>query len=286
VAVLVLGGKSGLTGDCTCGESRDRADLDLPGVQQELVQAICETGTPVLVVLVNGRPLTIPWLVEHVPAILEAWLPSEEGAAAVADVLFGDYNPGGKLPLTFPRSVGQVPVFYGHKISGGRSHWTGNYVDLSSKPLFPFGYGLSYTTFKFDNLRLSQSEVKAGGQLTVSLEVSNTGDQTGDEVVQLYVQNARASVTRPVKELKGFKRVTLEPGQTKTVTFELFTNQLGFYNREMGYVVEPGTIEIMLGASSEDLPLNTKIEVIGETAEISRNKKFFSKATTRETRLS
>jgi beta-glucosidase len=278
VAVLVVGGKSGLTHGCTCGETRDRADLNLPGVQQELVQAICETGTPVVVVLVNGRPLTIPWLEEHVPALLETWLPGEEGAAAVADVLFGDYNPGGKLPMTFPRSVGQVPVYYGHKISGGRSHWTGHYVDLSAKPLFPFGYGLSYTTFKFDNLRLSQGEVKAGDQLAVSLEVINTGSQTGDEVVQLYVQNARASVTRPVKELKGFKRVTLEPGQTRTVTFTLAANQLGFYDRQLNFVVEPGVIEIMVGSSAEEIHLTGEFTITGETTGVEAEKVFFSPA--------
>ncbi|MBI1876636.1 MAG: glycoside hydrolase family 3 C-terminal domain-containing protein [Chloroflexi bacterium] len=286
VAIVVVGDKSGLTKDCTSGESRDRADLNLPGIQQELVEAIVATGTPVVVVLVNGRPLTIPWLVEHVPAILEAWLPGEEGANAVADVLFGDYNPGGKLPMTFPRAVGQIPVFYRHKLSGGRSHWKGDYVDLSAKPLFPFGYGLSYTTFKFDNLRLDRPEAEIGGQVSISVDLTNTGQWRGDEVVQLYIRDPQASVTRPVKELKGFKRVTLEPGQTKTITFELFTNQLGFYNRDMCYVVEPGAIEIMVGASSEDLPLQTKLEIIGQTTEISRDKKFFSQATLHETPLS
>jgi beta-glucosidase len=279
VAVVVVGDKAGLTRDCTTGESRDRADLTLPGVQQELVEAIVATGTPVVVVLVNGRPPTIPWLVEHVPAILEAWLPGEEGAAAVADVLFGDYNPGGKLPISFPRTVGQVPVYYGHKVSGGRSHWQGDYVEVSARPLFPFGYGLSYTTFKFDHLRLDRPEVESGGQVSISVDLTNTGQRRGDEVVQLYIRDPQASVTRPVKELKGFKRVTLEPSQTKTVTFELFTNQLGFYNRELRYVVEPGAIEIMVGPSSEDLPLTTKIEIMGKTTEISRDKKFFSNVT-------
>ncbi len=283
VAVLVVGGKSGLTDSCTCGEFRDRATLGLPGVQPELVEAIVATGTPVVVVLVDGRPLAIPWLAEHVPAIIEAWLPGEEGAAAVADVLFGDYNPGGKLPMTFPRAVGQIPVFYRHKLSGGRSHFKGDYVDVSAKPLFPFGYGLSYTSFKLDNLRLNRLEVKIGEQVSISVDLTNTGSRRGDEVVQLYIRDPQASVTRPVKELKGFTRVTLEPGQTKTITFELFTNQLGFYDREMSYIVEPGTIEIMVGSSSEDLPLRTKIEIIGETTDINQTKKFFSKVSMVET---
>lgn len=281
VAIVVVGDKAGLTKDCTTGESRDRASLDLPGVQQALVEAIVGTGTPVVVVLANGRPLSIPWLAEHVPAILEAWLPGEEGAAAVADVLFGDYNPGGKLPISFPRTVGQVPVYYGHKKSGGRSHWQGDYVDVSTKPLFPFGYGLSYTTFKFDSLRLDRSEVEIGGQVTISVDLTNTGPRQGDEVVQLYIRDPQASVTRPVKELKGFKRVTLEPGETKTVTFELFTNQLGFYNQEMDYVVEPGTIEVMVGSSSEEIHVAGEFTISGETTDISHDKAFFSAANVR-----
>jgi beta-glucosidase len=276
VAVVVVGDKSGLTRDCTCGESCDRADINLPGAQEELVRAIVETGTPVVVALVNGRPMTIPWLVEHVPAILEAWLPGEEGAAAVADVLFGDYNPGGKLPITFPRAVGQIPTYYNHKVSGGRSQWKGDYVGLSSKPLFPFGYGLSYTTFKFDQLHIARPEVEIGGQVAISLEVANTGQRTGDEVVQLYIQDPVASVTRPVKELKGFKRVTLEPGETKVVTFRLYINQLGFYNREMNFVVEPGVIRVMVGSSSEDIHLRGEFKVMDETTEISGSKRFFS----------
>ncbi len=279
VAVVVVGDKAGLTRDCTTGESRDRADLNLPGVQQQLVEAIAATGTPVIAVLINGRPLAIPWLVQHVPAILETWLPGEEGAAAVADVLFGDYNPGGKLPISFPRTVGQVPVYYGHKISGGRSHWQGDYVDVSAKPLFPFGYGLSYTSFKFDNLRLDRPEVEIGGQVAVSVDLTNTGRCRGDEVVQLYLRDPQASVTRPVKELKGFKRVTLEPGQTKTVTFTLSTHLLGFYDREMNFVVEPGRIEVMVGSSSADIYLTGEFQIIGQAADISQKKRFSSQVT-------
>jgi beta-glucosidase len=277
VVLVFVGGKSGLTDDCTCGETRDRADLNLTGVQTELVQAIHATGTPVVLVLVDGRPLSISWEAEHVPAILEAWLPGEEGAEAVVEVLFGEINPGGKLPITVPRHVGQIPIYYNHKPSGGRSHWKEVYVDLSNKPLWPFGYGLSYTTFAYENLRVSDRQVKAGDTFQISVDVTNTGRRPGDEVVQLYTRMAYVTVTRPVKELKGFKRITLEPGQTKTVTFELFTNQFGFYNREMCYVVEPGTLDIMVGGSSDDLPLQATIEIAGERAEISREKRFFSR---------
>ena len=276
VALVFVGGKSGLTDDCTCGEARDRADLNLTGVQAELVEAIHATGTPVVLVLINGRPLSITWAAEHVPAIVEAWLPGEEGAEAVADVLFGQVNPGGKLPITVPRAVGQIPIYYNHKPSGGRSHWKESYVDLSNKPLWPFGYGLSYTTFLYDNLCLSQPQAAAGESVQVRVEVTNTGDRPGDEVVQLYTRMAFVLVTRPMKELKGFKRITLEPGQTQIVTFELFTNQFGFYDQKMHYVVEPGTLEIMVGSSSEDLPLKAKLEITGETTDISRDKQFFS----------
>jgi beta-glucosidase len=278
VAVLVLGGKSGLTPDCTCGEFRDRAEIGLPGVQQELVQAIYETGTPVVVVLVNGRPFAIPWISEHTPAIVEAWLPGEEGGEAVADVLFGDYNPGGKLPITFPRAVGQIPIFYNHKPSGGRSFPYGDYVSLSARPLFPFGHGLSYTRFAFDNLQIAPSLVEVEGAVQISGDVRNVGGRRGDEVVQLYVHDVLSSVTRPVKELKGFKRITLEPGEKKTVTFTLSVSQLGFYNRNMEFVVEPGTVEVMIGSSSEDIQLAGKFDIVGETTEVGATKTFFSAA--------
>ena len=213
VAILVVGEKSGLTDDCTCGEARDRAKLGLPGVQQQLVEAVHATGTPVVVVLVSGRPQAVPWIAEHVPALVHAWLPGEEGANAIADVLFGDYNPGGKLPISVPRDVGQVPVFYGHKLSGGRSHWKVDYVELSTKPLYPFGYGLSYTRFEYRNLRISAGEARADEQVTIQVDLANVGERAGDEIVQLYVRDVASSVTRPVKELKGFRRVTLEPGE-------------------------------------------------------------------------
>jgi len=276
VALVMLGGKSGLTNDCTCGEARDRADLNLTGVQQALLEAVAATGTPVVLVLVNGRPLSITWAADNIPAIVEAWLPGEEGAEAVADVLFGDFNPGGKLPITVPRHVGQVPIYYNHKPSGGKSHWKTTYVDLSNKPLWPFGFGLSYTRFELRDLQMNREKAAAGEAVQISLTVANVGQVDGDEVVQLYVRNRAASVTRPVKELKGFKRVSVAAGSCQMVTFTLFVNQLGFYDTAMAYVVEPGLVELMIGTSSEDIRLRSQFEIVGEVTEISENKVYFS----------
>lgn len=263
IAVVVVGGKSGLALDCTCGEMRDRAELGLPGVQEELVKAVNETGTPVVVILINGRPYTLGWLAENVPAIIEAWLPGEEGGNAVADVLFGDYNPGGKLPISFPERAGQVPVYYGHKRSGGRSQIWVNYVDGSASPIFEFGYGLSYTTFNFNNLRIEPKKVPPDGKVSIKADVTNTGDREGDEVVQLYVNDRVASITRPVKELKGFKRIGLEPAEMQTVEFELSTELLAFYDKDMKLIVEPGIFKVMVGRSANDIVLEGEFEVAG-----------------------
>jgi beta-glucosidase len=279
VAILVVGDKAGLTDSCTTGEGRDRAELGLPGIQEELVRAIYATGVPVVVVLVNGRPLALPWMADHVPAILEAWLPGEEGAEAVADVLFGLVNPGGKLPMTFPRGVGQVPIYYSHKPSGGRSHWKGDYVELSSRPLFPFGHGLSYTRFEYANLRIEPARVAPTGRVTIAADVKNAGSWAGDEVVQLYIRDVAASVARPVQELKGFQRVSLDPGQQVTVSFDLAISSLGFYDRDMNLVVEPGVIEILIGSSSADIHLRGAFEIEGETTEAGPGQVFFSTAT-------
>ncbi|MEZ4837415.1 MAG: glycoside hydrolase family 3 C-terminal domain-containing protein, partial [Caldilineaceae bacterium] len=276
VALVFLGGKSGLTDDCTCGEARDRADLNLTGVQQALLEAIHATGTPTVLVLINGRPLSIGWAAENVPAIVEAWLPGEEGAGAVTDVLFGDVNPGGKLPISVPRHVGQIPTYYNHKPSGGRSHWKVDYVDFSHTPLWPFGHGLSYTQFKLDNLRLDKSTVQAGESVSIQVDLSNIGPRQGSEVVQLYVCDEVATVTRPIKELKGFVRVDLQPGEQRTVTFELSIDQLAFYDRNMRFVLEPGTIKLMIGTSSVDLPLQAEVAITGETVEVGE-KVFFSR---------
>jgi beta-glucosidase len=253
VAVMVMGDKAGLTDECTSGESRDVSSLDLPGVQEDLARAVVATGTPVVLVLAAGRPLATPWLHEHCAAVLMAWFPGEEGAAAITDVLVGDVNPGGKLPITYPRSAGQIPVFYGHKVSGGRSHWKGDYVDSPASPLYPFGFGMSYTTFALTGAGVAAADVSWSGAVVTSVLVTNTGERDGDEVVQLYVRDPRATVTRPVLELKGFVRVSLHAGETATVTFETPVGQLGFYDRNLAYVVEPGEIEVFVGASSADL---------------------------------
>jgi beta-glucosidase len=252
VVVMVMGDKSGLTEDCTSGEFRDRASFDLPGVQEELVRAVLATGTPVVLVLVAGRPSASAWLHERCAAVVMAWLPGEEGAGAIADVLSGDTNPGGKLPLSYPRAVGQVPVFYAHKASGGRSHPVGDYVDQSASPLYPFGHGLSYTTFELSELRIAEETVRWADELVVEARVTNTGKQVGDEVVQLYTRDPQASVTRPERELKSFLRLTLEPGETRRITFRVPVAQLGFYDRDLTYVVESGAIEVFLGRSSAD----------------------------------
>ncbi|KAB8142721.1 beta-glucosidase [Chloroflexia bacterium SDU3-3] len=275
LAVVVVGDKAGLTDSCSSGESRDRAELGLPGVQEELVRAIVATGTPTVVLLMNGRPLSIPWIAENVPAILEVWLPGEEGGNAVADVLFGDVNPGGRLPISFPRGVGQVPVYYNHKPSGGRSHWKGDYVEMSTKPLYPFGFGLSYTTFAYSEARLDRQQAAVGDSVAVSVDITNTGARAGDEVAQLYIRQRHASVTRPVLELKGFARVALEPGQTKTLTFHLDVRQLGFYDSKMEFAVEPGEIAVLVGSSSQDIRAESAFTITGASRAIPRAEKVF-----------
>ena len=263
VAIVVVGGRSGLVEGCTSGEFCDRAELGLFGVQTELVLAVVATGTPTVVVLINGRPLALSRLVDDVPALLEAWLPGEEGGHAIADVLFGRSSPAGRLPVTLPRAVGQLPLYYNHKPSGARSPLHGDYVDLSTQPLFPFGHGLSYTYFEYKDLQLGARELPATGTLEISLDVTNAGERAGEEVVQLYVRDRVASLTRPVKELKGFLRLGLEPGETRTAVFELDLGQLAFYDADMVFLVEPGTVEIMLGSSSEAIWLRGEIEITG-----------------------
>lgn len=284
VAVLVVGDKAGLTQGCTTGESRDMADLQLPGVQEELIQAVYETGTPVVVVLVSGRPYSLNWEHEHVQAIIAAWLPGEEGGNAVADVLFGKVNPGGKLPISFPRSVGQIPVYYAHRPSGGRSHWTGNYVDISASPLYAFGHGLSYTTFSYENLKVDNPTIPQDGNVNIELDVQNTGEREGDEVVQLYIHYrlSNCSITRPVKELKGFKRIQLNAEEKKHLTFTLYAHQLAFYQEDMSFAVSPGEVEVMIGSSSEDIRLTGSFTISGQSAQIVEKKIFFSDVTVSE----
>ena len=236
------------------GEASSRSSLDLPGRQLDLIKALTATGKPVVVVLMNGRPLTINWVAENVPAILETWFAGSQAGNAIADVLFGDSSPGGKLPVTFPRAVGQLPLYYNHKSTGRppdpNNKYTSKYLEVPWTPLFPFGHGLSYTEFRLTDLRLSASSIKPDGRLTVTVEVENVGKRAGDEVVQLYVRDVAASRTRPVKELKGFERVTMRPGEKRRVEFVLTPEHLGFYNRDMQFVVEPGEFKVTAGTSS------------------------------------
>jgi beta-glucosidase len=224
----------------------DRDNLDLPGRQEELLRAVSETGKPVIMLLLHGRPATINFAVENIPAILEGWYLGQAAGAAVADVLFGKVNPGGKLPITIPRSVGQIPAYYYHKPSARRG-----YLFTSKEPLFPFGHGLSYTTFAYSNLRLSAETTTPDETATLSVDVTNTGSRSGDEVVQLYIHDVLSNrITRPVKLLKGFQRITLQPGETITVTFPVGRKQLEFLDETMQLTVEPGKFELMVGGSS------------------------------------
>ncbi|GEL12044.1 beta-glucosidase [Flavobacterium glycines] len=243
VAVVVLGESNELV-----EENRDVADLNLHGMQQELIEAIQKTGTPVVCVLLNGRPLSTNWIAENIPAIVEAWFPGEKGGRAVADVLFGDYNPAGRLPITVPKSVGQLPIYYNQKPSAIH-----RYVSESENPLFNFGYGLSYTTFEYSNLKLNATEIKTDGEVKVAVDVKNTGDRDGEEVVQLYINDVYSSTTTPEKTLKGFKRIFIKKGETQSVEFTLTPDELSLWNREMKRVVEPGDFEVMVGGNSFDL---------------------------------
>ncbi|HLR33107.1 MAG TPA: beta-glucosidase BglX [Fodinibius sp.] len=252
VAVVVLGEKALMS-----GEAASRATLDLPGVQLELLKAVEATGTPTVLVLMNGRPLAITWADKHVESILETWFLGTEAGHAIADILFGDDNPSGKLPVTFPRTVGQVPYYYYHKSTGRpmdpNQKYTSKYIDVKNSPLYPFGYGLSYTTFAYDNLQLSTQEISNSNTLHISVEVKNIGDRAGEEVVQLYIQDLYASITRPVKELRDFKKIRLVAGDTRTVSFTLTKEDLAFYNHDIEKIVEPGRFMVYVGTNSQDV---------------------------------
>jgi beta-glucosidase len=230
----------------------DRDSLDLVGRQNDLVRAVLQVGKPTVVFMINSGPLAINYVAENVPAILEGFYLGEETGTAAADVLFGDYNPGGKLPITFPRSVGQLPVFYDRKPTAKRG-----YLFSTVEPLFPFGYGLSYTTFKYSNLQITKPQIRPNESTTVTVDVTNTGQVRGDEVAQMYIRDEVSSVTRPIKELKDFSRITLLPGETKKITFTITAEKLQFYDREMKRVVEPGNFQIMVGGNSVDLTAKT-----------------------------
>ena len=253
IAIVVLG--EGLDTD---GEAHDIASLDLTGHQEELLEAVHSTGKPTIVVLINGRALSIRWAAENSPAILEAWNCGEQGGNAVADVLFGDYNPSGKLPVTIPRHVGQLPVYYNHS----KNKWP-RYMDMPSTPLYEFGYGLSYTTFEYRNLQILPDKINTAGVIQITVDVKNTGTVKGEEVAQLYINDVISSVTTPIKELKGFSKISLEPGETKTVQFKLTPEDLSLFDKNMNEVVEPGMFDVMIGSSSDDIRLKGNFQVIG-----------------------
>jgi beta-glucosidase len=253
VVVMVLG-EHGFQS----GEGRSRTNLDLPGLQQELLEEIYKVNPRIVLVLNNGRPLTIPWAAEHIPAIVEAWHLGSETGHAVAQVLYGDYNPSGKLPMSFPRNVGQVPIYYnqhstGRPVNSDKNVFWSHYSDVEKTPQFAFGHGLSYTTFKYGAPKLDKKAYAKGEPVKVSVEISNTGSYDGKEVVQLYIQDVSASLSRPVKELKGFELVSFKKGETKTVTFTLTNSELGFYDNNGNYLVEPGTFKVFVGTGSDNV---------------------------------
>ncbi len=255
----------------TSGEGADVTDLDLPGVQQELVERLYETDTPLVVVQISGKPHSIKWIDQHVPAVVHAWLPGEEGGHGIADVLFGDHSPSGRLPVSVAKNVGQLPVYYGRKPNSR----TERHVYADSEPLYPFGYGLSYTDFEYGELSLSDDEVHPAGTVTATVTVENTGSVAGHEVVQCYAHQAWPSQARPVQELVGFERVHLEPGESATVHFEIATGQLAFHDTDMNLVVEPDEYELRIGRSAATIETSDSFEVIGERYEVPRTGRVY-----------
>ncbi len=251
VVILAIGEAAQMS-----GEAASRSDIGLPGVQQQLVEELYKTGKPIIVVLMNGRPLTINWIDEHIPSILEVWFPGTEAGNAIADVLVGDYNPSGKLPVTFPRSVGQIPIFYSMKNTGRpadpKSKWTSKYLDISNDPLYVFGYGLSYTSFEYSEISLDKTSFSGKDSLQVKVTLTNTGKYKGEEVVQLYIHDKVASVTPPVKLLKGFRKIELAPGEAKDVIFTIKAEDLAFYRADMTFGCEAGAYTVFVGGNSRD----------------------------------
>jgi beta-glucosidase len=265
-AIVVVGESEGRSegASATDGEGHDAATLKLTGMQEQMIEAVAATGKPTIVVLINGRPLAVRWVAEHVPAIVEAWHPGEQGGRAVAEVLFGDVNPSGRLPVTVPRHAGQLPVYYNYKRSKAywvKRGWGRAYVDMAPTALYPFGFGLSYTAFQYSGLRLSAKEISASQGLEIQLQVKNTGDRPGKETVQLYLQDVVGSVATPVKQLRRFAKLAIDPGETKTCTFQLTADDLALYDKDLRRVVEPGQFRVLVGASSDDIRLTGEFEV-------------------------
>jgi beta-glucosidase len=254
VIVAALGESAEMT-----GESSSRSNIKIPEAQEDLLKALVKTGKPVVLVLFTGRPLALSWENENVPAILNVWFGGTEAGNAIGDVLFGDVNPSGKLSTTFPQNVGQVPLYYNHKNTGRplEGKWfqkfRSNYLDVSNDPVYPFGYGLSYTTFNYSDIKLSSSSMKSNQSVTATITVTNSGSKDGEEVVQMYLRDLVGSVTRPVKELKGFQKISLKAGESKTVSFKIGINDLKFYNYDLKYVAEPGDFKVFIGGNSRDV---------------------------------
>ncbi len=254
VIVAAVGESQGMT-----GEAASRADIGLPGRQLELLKALKATGKPLVLVLMNGRPLTLPWEDKNADAILETWFAGSQAGNAIADVLFGSYNPSGKLTATFPQSVGQIPLYYNHKMTGrpyqgvALDKYKSRYMDVSNDPLYPFGFGLSYTTFQYGKPELSTTNLAMNGTLEVKVTVQNTGSYDGEEVAQLYIRDLVGSISRPVKELKGFQKVMLKKGESRTLTFRLTPEDLKFYNNDLQFVAEPGDFQVFVGGNSRDV---------------------------------
>jgi beta-glucosidase len=260
VAVVVVGEWQNMI-----GEAASRSSLELPGQQLELLKAVVATGTPVVLLVMNGRPLDLRWAAENVPAILDVWYPGSQGGAAVADLLFGDVAPGGKLPFTWPRTVGQVPIIYSHTISHEPANQGRRYWDEESTPLYPFGHGLSYGRFEYADLSLDRDQIQAGDEATVSVTVTNIGDRPGDEVAQLYIHQRHGTASRPVRELKGFERLTLQPQESRTVTFRLGPDELGYWNAgSRDWVVDATDLDVYVGGDST-ATLSTSLSVTGST---------------------
>ena len=275
VVIAAMGGNCGWI-NVTGGEGKDRSSLDLPGVQQQLLEALCATGKPVVLILYGPGVFALPWAAEHTAAMVQAFMPGADAGRVLADVLDGTVNPGGHLTFTVPHHIGQLPITYNHRVGSGYGGdsaamsviFSGGYVDNTDRPLFPFGHGLSYTTFAVSKLELDSEELPTDGSIRARCTVTNTGDRTGDQVVQLYYHFSGAHVIRPNKQLVGFARVTLAPGESKTVEFDLKAAQLGYYNEDMDFVVEPGPAELSLGTSSEDLCDTHTIRLAGDPVDL------------------
>ncbi len=263
VVIMAMGERPDMT-----GEAKSRSNIHLPGVQEDLIKAVMASGKPVVVLLMSGRPMVFNWTADHAPAILYTWWLGNQAGNAMADVLYGKYNPGAKLPITFPRTEGQIPIYYNHYNTGRPPHndtdvnYTSAYIDLPNSPKYAFGYGLSYTTFAYSNLKFSKKSMQKNGTITVSFDLQNTGKYAGEEVAQLYLRQMVAQPVRPVKELKDFKKVMLQPGETKTITFTIDKEKLAFYNEQLERITQPGEFRLMIGSASDDIRLQDSFELL------------------------